>query len=89
MRSARLVTIGFFTFTLLVVGCSTTRQARNIEKSGFLGDYSRLVEGKEDQAQLTYVDKNASFSKYDAVMIDSVTLWRSKATSKPQRETLR
>ena len=44
------------------------------------------MEGKEDQAQLTYIDKSASFSKYDAVMIDSVTLWRSKATSEISAE---
>lgn len=86
MRSERLVTIGLFSLILLVVGCSTTRQARNVETHGFLGDYSRLVEGKEDQAQLTYIDKSASFSKYDAVMIDSVTLWRSKATSEISAE---
>jgi hypothetical protein len=85
MRSVRLVTpvtIGLSAITLLVVGCSTTRQARSVKTHGFLGDYSQLVEGKGDQAQLVYIDKSASFSKYDAVMIDSVTLWQSKATSK-------
>ena len=82
MRSTRLVTIGLFALTLLVVACSTTRQARSVKTHGFLGDYSQLVEGKGDQAQLVYLDKNARFSNCDAVMIDSVTLWKSKATSK-------
>jgi hypothetical protein len=49
---------------------------------GFLGDYSQLVEGKGDQAELVYIDESANFSNYDSVMIDSVTLWQSKATSK-------
>lgn len=32
----------------LLSGCSMTRQARNVEKSGFLGDYSMLREGEEE-----------------------------------------
>ncbi len=86
MRSARLVLVGLLALTIISVGCSTTRQARNFEKSGFLGDYSQLVEGKGDEAQLIYVDNSANFSKYDAVMIDSVTIWRSKTNSKISTE---
>jgi len=86
MRSGRLVLVGLLALTIISVGCSTTRQARNVEKSGFLGDYSQLVEGKGDEAQLIYVDNSANFSKYDAVMIDSVTIWRSKTNSKISTE---
>jgi hypothetical protein len=85
MRSVRLVTpvtIGLLALALLVVGCATTRQARSVKERGFLGDYSQLVKGKGDQAGLVYINESASFSNYDAVMIDSVTLWKSKATSK-------
>lgn len=89
MRSLRLVTpvtIGLLALTLLLLGCSTTRQARSVKTYGFLGDYSQLVEGKGDQAELVYINENTSFSNYDSVMIDSVTLWQSKATSKVSAE---
>ena len=89
MRPVRLVTpvtICLLALTLPLLGCSTTRQARSVETHGFLGDYSQLVEGEGDQAELVYINESASFSNYDAVMIDSVTLWKSKATSKISAE---
>ena len=43
---------------LVVTGCASTQEAKSVEKSGFLGDYSLLKEGQrstvkegaEDQA---------------------------------------
>ena len=61
--------------SLLVTGCAQTRQARSVEKSGFLKDYSQLREGKGDEAELTYVNESADFSKYKKVHLDHVTLW--------------
>lgn len=57
----------------LLLGCSTTRQGRSVEPSGFLGDYSMLEKGGRGQAQLRYVNPSADFSKYDKIRIDSIT----------------
>jgi hypothetical protein len=89
MRSVRLATpvaIALLALTLLLVGCAKTRQARSVKTHGFLGDYSQLAEVKGDPARLIYINESVNFSNYDAVMIDSVTLWKSKATSKISAE---
>ena len=47
---------------LVVTGCAATQEAKSVEKSGFLGDYSLLREGErstikegvEDQALWIY-----------------------------------
>jgi len=72
-----------------MAACRTTRQTRSVEPSGFLGDYSQLVKGEKDQAQLVYLNPDARFSKYKAIMIDSVTLWESSANSKLSPEDQR
>ena len=71
---------------LMLTACSTTRQTRSVEPSGFLGSYARLRPGSGDQAQLVYINPAADFSQYSAVMIDSVTLWQSSSTSKISTE---
>jgi hypothetical protein len=64
------------------LACAGTRQPRSkAAPSGFLGDYSMLAPGKEGQAQLVYLNPKADFSRYRAVMIDSVTLWRGEGDS--------
>ena len=76
----------FASIMLIISGCATTRESGEVEKSGFLQDYSQLHQGKGDEAQLIYVNPNADWKKYDAVMIDSVTLWKSSETSKISEE---
>jgi hypothetical protein len=68
--------------SLTVAACATTRQTRSVEESGFLGDYSELREGGKGEAQLVYIDADADFSIYKAVLIDSVTLWHDSDLSK-------
>lgn len=43
--------------------------------SGFLRDYSQLQPGGDDRAKLVYVAPDADFGRYDAMVVDSVTLW--------------
>jgi hypothetical protein len=43
--------------------------------TGFLGDYSELQKREDYAAQEVYIDPNAAWSGYDALYIDSVTLW--------------
>ena len=68
-----------------VSGCASTQEARSVEKSGFLGDYSMLKEGTrnttgfgsdvENQALLVYKNPNADWKKYKKIQLDPVTVW--------------
>jgi hypothetical protein len=62
---------------LALAGCGTTKQAREVTASGFLGDYSGLRKGGEntDDPLMVYVNPQADCRKYQAVMLDPVTLW--------------
>ena len=66
--------------SVALLGCATTRQSSGVERSGFLGDYSELRPGQEDEAQLVYFNPAARWLEYDAILIDSVTLWRDART---------
>jgi Protein of unknown function (DUF3313) len=59
----------------LLAGCAATSQARSVQTSGFLGDYSMLHEGKEGQALLVYQNPNTNWASYNKVMLDPVTVW--------------
>jgi hypothetical protein len=87
--SLRLAVLGLLVLSFLMASCATTRRTRSVEPSGFLGDYSEMKEGEKGQAQLVYLNPKADFSKYDAIMIDSVTLWESSANSKLSPEDQR
>jgi hypothetical protein len=64
-------------------GCASTQEAKSVEKSGFLGDYSMLKEGQrstfgqgaENQALLIYKNPAADWRKYKKVQLDPVTVW--------------
>jgi len=68
--------------SLAFVACETTRQTRSAQPAGFLGDYSQLRPGTGDEAQFVYLNPAAQWSQYNAIMIDSVTLWQSDRTAK-------
>ena len=63
-------------------GCPTTRRTRSVKPHGFLGDYSQLEKGKWGEAQLVYIDPEADFSKYNAIIIGSVMIWRRGPATK-------
>lgn len=70
-------------------GCASTQEAKSVEKSGFLGDYSLLKEGQrstfkegpEDQALFIYKNPAADWRKYKKVQLDPVTIWMSQKDS--------
>jgi len=70
---------------LVVTGCASTQEAKSVEKSGFLGDYSLLKEGQrstisegaEDEALWVYKNPAADWRKYRKVILDPVTVWTS------------
>jgi len=72
-----LKSTGLILFMVMLGGCASSYQARQVETSGFLNDYSMLKEGKGDQALMVYIDPqiNTICKKYSKVILDSVTLW--------------
>ena len=62
----------------LMVGCSNTTRDRNVDYSGFLGDYSILEEGDSDQAERRYLRPHVDWASYDKILLDPVTLWRGE-----------
>lgn len=76
-------------FMLVVTGCASTQEAKSVEKSGFLVDYSLLKEGQrstikegsEDQALWIYKNPAADWRKYRKIILDPVTVWMSQKDS--------
>jgi Protein of unknown function (DUF3313) len=62
--------------------CRTTHQVDQSPKdfSGFLGNYSMLQKGSDDEANYVYIDKSAQWAKYTKVYIKPVELWKSDAS---------
>lgn len=89
-RSLLAGSVALLAAALLVAGCAATRQSREeVKGSGFLRDYSILEAGSDDQAKLRYVDAGADFSRYQAVLVDSVTLWSGPELAKLSPEEKR
>ncbi|MGR8981732.1 MAG: DUF3313 family protein [Gammaproteobacteria bacterium] len=49
--------------------CSGAKQYRRVENSGFLGDYSQLKEGTQNEALYVYVNPKADCHNYSKVLI--------------------
>jgi len=75
MRRSRLLAVAL----LFAVAC-TTRAPRTTpapDHSGFLDDYRLLGPGPEGGFALVYRNPKADWAKYDEVLLEPVTLWRS------------
>jgi hypothetical protein len=59
-----------------IAGCADTARDRNVDYSGFLGDYSNLVKGDGKQAERRYLRPHVDWGAYDRVLLDPVMLWR-------------
>jgi hypothetical protein len=68
--------IGVMIVTLLCAACAVEKQARKVEGSGFLGDYSMLSAGDKSNALLLYVNPTASWVSYDKILLDPVIYYR-------------
>lgn len=83
----RIGIAGLLALALCATACATTRELRGEpEKSGFLGDYSQLAPGGDEQARLVYISPSARWVRYNQIMIDSVTIWKDSETSKLSEE---
>ncbi|MCQ8102598.1 DUF3313 domain-containing protein [Methylomonas sp. SURF-2] len=65
---------------LSMPACTPIKQARNVEESGFLGDYSALREGQNGEALKIYLNPNYPqiCNNYDKVLIEPVGIWVGK-----------
>lgn len=68
-----------FGLAIIICGCSKTRQIDTYDArpSGFLSDYSQLVRGGDDQAQLVYINTGARFGEYQKIIIEPVAIWQN------------
>lgn len=56
-------------------GCAESQQAREVNTTGFLKDYSMLQPGSDGEAQLVYRNPQADFSRYKTIYVDPVFVW--------------
>jgi hypothetical protein len=85
----RIMSALLTTVLIGITGCASTQEAKSVEKSGFLGDYSLLKEGQrstfsegvEDQALWIYKNPEADWRKYKKIQLDPVTIWMSQKDS--------
>jgi uncharacterized protein DUF3313 len=85
-----LVTLTLAGVALSSTGCGIIKPLRQrrgeAEHSGFLKDYSQLQPQEGYAAKEVYIDANAAWSNYNAVFIDSVTLWINDPSKQPSPE---
>jgi hypothetical protein len=63
---------------VLMTGCMRTQRARQVETSGFLKeDYTLMRKTKGEVAQMLYINSAVDFKKYNKVLIEPVTIWRT------------
>ena len=74
-------TVATLVACLGMAGCVGTEQARNVQPSGFLGDYSTLRKGGEGEPALIYWNPKADFRKYNKVIVERSTIWRTPGSS--------
>ena len=84
----------FVTILLLltVAGCARTYQARYVDTSEFLNDYSILKEDNDDDALLSYWKDGADWSRYKKIIVAPVVISKTKNSElneRPQIESSR
>jgi hypothetical protein len=87
-KTDRVRALGLASALLMLLGalggCGATRQTKVVDPArlaGFLGaDYAKLQPVGKDQADLRWVNPNAQWTRYDAVLIDPVTFWGDDKT---------
>ena len=89
---AKVILAGFTIAAIVVsiAGCGILRPVRGrrgeATHAGFLGDYSRLKPQEGYAAQEVYLNPRAAWSSYNAIYIESVTIWMADPSKKPSEE---
>jgi hypothetical protein len=89
-----IVRIFSLTAALCLLGACATHQAKKTDTAGFLGDYSQLKKGGDDQALLVYNNPQADIKSYTSILMDPIRIYASKehnmmnVSSEQQRKIL-
>ncbi len=79
----RKTAVALFTIVLMT-GCVTSRQARTIEPSAFLGESAALLEkGDKQESLLVYRNGRADWRSFDKILLDPVQVWSAKPSTLP------
>jgi hypothetical protein len=78
---------------LTLSACAASRQARNVEHSGFLANYAQLMPGmgEGDSNEIFYsleAKNKAVFKTYKKIYIDPVTIYRKSTDDKAKKEQM-
>jgi len=70
---------------LLLAGCVSTRQARQVKPGGFLGASASLLHKgqKGEEALLVYQKNGTDWASYNKVILDPVAIWSAKPSTLP------
>lgn len=74
MKLTRLAVTALF--CVYFAGCVASGM-KEVERTGFLEDYSMLQPGGEDRAALVYIKQGVDFKPYDKIMFEKVTVMLS------------
>lgn len=90
ITAQRLLIIALLVSLEVVAGCGIVKPLRQrrgeAEHAGFLKDYSQLQPQEGYAAKEVYLNPRAAWTKYNAVFIDSVSLWVSDPNKAPSKE---
>ena len=73
MSLSKIAAVVLVSFSM--IACGATRQARDVEQSGFLGDYSKLEPGPDGGARMVYENPDARLESYDKILLEPVAIW--------------
>ena len=79
--------IGLAVALLTLAGCGKSDDPSAVRTSGFLGSYSELTKGRAGQARLIYINPEADFSDYRAIIVDPVVVWGLGASAPEEAPT--
>lgn len=65
---------------LLLAGCAASGM-KDVEKTGFLNNYSQLQPGGDDRAALVYIKPDANFKQYNKLMFERIVVLLSDSAA--------
>jgi hypothetical protein len=63
---------------------ATEVPAADVETLGFLERYDQLAPGRKGQANLIYIDGEADFSAFSAILVEPVVAWKGPGGESPE-----
>mgnify|MGYP000905695948 CR=1 FL=1 len=76
LKSRSVAMLAVLTLAVVIaVSCTSTSRMRKTKATGFLGDYSDLRKGQDNEAQMIYIRPNVKWAAYDKIIIDPITVY--------------